>query len=375
MFMTSSGTEYVLTYVLWSLSLLLLLFRPQLVKSQISGNYATHGGGVYIEQLAVPTFSDTNIETNSASGNGGGLYVTTVSTCHPTCTAALFPSLVSHNRADKFGGGVYFDISSKDDGVKFTLETNIVQYNSAGIAGGGVFFKLPSDVGAGNWTSDCLTGQVSDNSVPQNTVSGYGFGSDYASSPVTMVATTNSTNLYPSLAGKSLSVRYVVYDMFNQLWKLNGVIMIIARAYYTATQLPVSSSYQFLTTQTSTCDYYYTGYAECTYDFFFAPNVGDITNISLQIVANEVYDTLATGNSSLRDGTHTDLVGKSSQLIDLDSCPDDDQFTACDQLSQGSCSHIDTLNMSRFATCTTSATHQSGSDFWQTGWMFGALHL
>jgi parallel beta-helix repeat protein len=107
--------------------------------STISGNIASDdGGGIYFYQTGTPLLIENSvISGNQAANDGGGIsfYVAGETT--------IVDTEISGNSAN-FGGGVFLYATS-GTGASFTIERSTISGNDA-IAGGGMFFYRPYDL-------------------------------------------------------------------------------------------------------------------------------------------------------------------------------------------------------------------------------------
>ncbi len=99
----------------------------------ISGNFSDDGGGMYVAGIG-PTFgqavSDCLIDSNSATGDGGGVYTT-----DGTTDLYMDRTTISNNTASGKGGGVYIA-----NGLVFLEGTDLTD-NVANDDGGGLYSK------------------------------------------------------------------------------------------------------------------------------------------------------------------------------------------------------------------------------------------
>lgn len=105
--------------------------------SQITGNHATDGGGIYLEDTDATggvglLIQNTTISGNSAGDDGGGIYF-----YDPDSAVTIETSTISGNTAGDKGGGVY--LYNMDVGT-FTIRNATLANNVAGGNGGGVYF-------------------------------------------------------------------------------------------------------------------------------------------------------------------------------------------------------------------------------------------
>lgn len=104
--------------------------------STISGNSATWGGGIYINNTKV-TMTGNSITGNKAD-QGGGIYA-----IGNTANVTMTGGSIANNTADKLGGGVRLG-----SGVKFTMNSGSITGNTCSgenYGGGGVYSYLNSE--------------------------------------------------------------------------------------------------------------------------------------------------------------------------------------------------------------------------------------
>ncbi len=101
--------------------------EAEIVDSTISGNAATHGGGIY--NLGVPlTIVETTIDQNTAVSAGGGLLNAGAGEVH------VERSTFSNNSSQSDGGGIY-----NATGGTVVVTNSTLSGNEAGYFGGGIF--------------------------------------------------------------------------------------------------------------------------------------------------------------------------------------------------------------------------------------------
>ncbi|MGD8794590.1 MAG: CSLREA domain-containing protein, partial [Anaerolineae bacterium] len=105
--------------------------------STVSGNDAELGGGIFVESLTVATISDSALEANTASQEGGGLY--------NAGTTILNRSAVISNMATLPGGGIWTDAG-------LTLVNSTVSGNQAGATAAGIYVETTGQITATNAT-------------------------------------------------------------------------------------------------------------------------------------------------------------------------------------------------------------------------------
>lgn len=71
--------------------------------STLTGNQGKNGGGLWAKGIGALSITDTVMDTNTASGSGGGLYVNAM-----LDSTTLTNVTVTNNGAASFGGGFYF---------------------------------------------------------------------------------------------------------------------------------------------------------------------------------------------------------------------------------------------------------------------------
>jgi predicted outer membrane repeat protein len=115
----------------------------KILNSDIEGNRATDGGGVYVRNGDV-VLEDTTVASNRSTRNGGGI------NHQGGETLRLERSTVSGNRADMFGGG----IASSSEVV--LIDSQVVEnraVNVGGIAGGRERLKIVDSTIRGNFSA------------------------------------------------------------------------------------------------------------------------------------------------------------------------------------------------------------------------------
>ena len=137
---------------------------------KITDNHGDRGGGVYVEHNFY--MDGGEVSNNSATGNGGGIYMNTGS-------IFLSGGKVTGNRAGGDGGGVCTKAyAAKDSKSYVELSGNAeISGNHAGGRGGGVYLDVYSDsgtdyLGAANWCTLTMDG----GSITGNTSVGDGGG-------------------------------------------------------------------------------------------------------------------------------------------------------------------------------------------------------
>ena len=137
---------------------------------KITDNHGDRGGGVYVEHNFY--MDGGEVSNNSATGNGGGIYMNTGS-------IFLSGGKVTGNRAGGDGGGVCTKAyAAKDSKSYVELSGNaVISGNHAGGRGGGVYLDVYSDsgtdyLGTANWCTLTMDG----GSITGNTSVGDGGG-------------------------------------------------------------------------------------------------------------------------------------------------------------------------------------------------------
>jgi len=124
-------------------------FNMQLTISncKVTGNTATKGGGIYVEDTSQVTnalllIENTVISGNTASGNGGGIYF-----YDPDNSVLIDRCTISGNTSGGRGGGIYmYDTDgSSANGFGLLVQNTTISGNSAASYGGGVFLYGPDD--------------------------------------------------------------------------------------------------------------------------------------------------------------------------------------------------------------------------------------
>jgi hypothetical protein len=87
-------------------------------------NYPSHGGGIFVDQDATLTLTDSTVKDNHADMEGGGLY--------SLGTTAIERCTFSGNQAEMMGGALL------NAGGVMTIVNSTISGNSAGMAGGGI---------------------------------------------------------------------------------------------------------------------------------------------------------------------------------------------------------------------------------------------
>ncbi len=131
----------------------------------------SNGGGVYVAGGSVTLQNGTVVESNSAFGSGGGLYIGgtgldwTPSYPKPVINVTLANVTVESNTASYIGGGIYAapdyaPVYGVYFGEKLTLTNDTVESNTAGIYGvaygGGLYVGSGGGVGTVTLTNDTI---------------------------------------------------------------------------------------------------------------------------------------------------------------------------------------------------------------------------
>jgi len=120
------------------------------------------GGGIFITNNANPQIINCIISNNTATGNGGGIYINST-----TLTNAISGNTIDGNTAIGNGGGIYLDNSSPNI-TSNTITNNTATYtaddNSRGY-GGGIYVN-----------GNDITSLISGNTIDNNTATSVGNG-------------------------------------------------------------------------------------------------------------------------------------------------------------------------------------------------------
>jgi fibronectin-binding autotransporter adhesin len=120
---------------------------PVIEGSLFDSNYAGQdGGGLYLSnQFSLPRVEDTRILRNQAGGAGGGIY-------NASASLWLADSIVSHNAAHSYGGGVNVELNAGGD-VRNTIFSG--NYSMAiGLQGGGLHNFGTLDIDGSRFTGN-----------------------------------------------------------------------------------------------------------------------------------------------------------------------------------------------------------------------------
>ena len=157
-------------------------------------NDATFGGGIYVgeaDNASVVTVSNATVTGNTASDDGGGIYVDGVADDDSSLT--ISDSVVSTNTSVDFGGGIYLLEIGKGatSTAKVTIARTTVDGNTGGGYGGGIAINDPAAETTGQPTVLIDSSTVSNNTTP------YGGGGIHirrtSNGPEAVVAVLNST--------------------------------------------------------------------------------------------------------------------------------------------------------------------------------------
>ncbi len=107
-------------------------------RSQVSGNIATHGGGIYCDGGSMINLRQVMIESNTAEHSGGGVFAS-------NCDVSGSGVFINGNEAEEFtGGGLFLRHSTMD------LRGGTVFSNDAGQQAGGIYLGDSSGYWQGN---------------------------------------------------------------------------------------------------------------------------------------------------------------------------------------------------------------------------------
>ncbi len=157
-------------------------------------NDATFGGGIYVgeaDNASVVTVSNATVTGNTASDDGGGIYVDGVADDGSSLT--ISDSVVSTNTSVDFGGGIYLLEIGKGatSTAKVTIARTTVDGNTGGGYGGGIAINDPAAETTGQPTVLIDSSTVSNNTTP------YGGGGIHirrtSNGPEAVVTVLNST--------------------------------------------------------------------------------------------------------------------------------------------------------------------------------------
>ena len=116
----------------------------------ITHGSAQFGGGILVNDVALD-LENSIVSSNSATMNGGGIELTGIKV-----PARIIGTLVAHNRAGAFGGGIAVEVESQAQ-----VSGSSITRNTAGQRGGGFW-------GQGASLSSIQTTTISDNSSRQD---------------------------------------------------------------------------------------------------------------------------------------------------------------------------------------------------------------
>ena len=101
----------------------------------VTGNTAKDGGGLYLEVAGGISITNSTISGNTAtSGKGGGAYISTLVSTNLTAKFLIKDTTIVGNRATGNGGGLYL----APDGRDISVINSTITGNTAGINGGGI---------------------------------------------------------------------------------------------------------------------------------------------------------------------------------------------------------------------------------------------
>lgn len=101
----------------------------------VTGNTAEDGGGLYLEVAGGISITNSTISGNTAtSGKGGGAYISTLVSTNLTAKFLIKDTTIVGNRATGNGGGLYL----APDGRDISVINSTITGNTAGINGGGI---------------------------------------------------------------------------------------------------------------------------------------------------------------------------------------------------------------------------------------------
>jgi predicted outer membrane repeat protein len=135
-------------------------FNPaQVISSDIEGNSAADGAGIYNDLYTVFQLTGSTVSGNHASEDGGGIWNAADG------PDSLTGSTISGNYAGGHGGGIY-----NQDGTDLTVASTSINDNRAHGGGGGIFDDGPD--GSTALTSSKVTGNKPDNCEPPGSITG-----------------------------------------------------------------------------------------------------------------------------------------------------------------------------------------------------------
>lgn len=103
-----------------------------------NGSDASGPGGGLNLPLFDGTIANCTIQANSASGNGGGIYIQNVKSPGPV-SISLLDDVIANNSAGQ-GGGIYLDVSSNDNVPVNVVLINTTLHANTAATGGGAYF-------------------------------------------------------------------------------------------------------------------------------------------------------------------------------------------------------------------------------------------
>jgi len=150
--------------------------------STISGNAASGGGGVYVEDTqGVTTFDGVVVDGNTATAKGGGIFL-----YDPDADVVIDNSTITDNTAAK-GGGIYL---YSQDGGSVTISNSTISGNAATTGGGVYLYDIDHPLSI---THSTISGNTATN--------GAGINIDRISAPATITNSTISGNTATGAGG------------------------------------------------------------------------------------------------------------------------------------------------------------------------------
>ncbi len=214
-----------------------------------------NGGGVYVHANGILAIEDGTINNNTATGNGGGIYIATTVA---DATSNITGGVIEANNAT-YGAGIYFNTSKAVAMSDVTIQNNIASQN-----GGGIYVYSTSSF---NMTSGTITentavnggGVYTDNKgiftlkggdVTSNTATGNGSGvyvSANNNKPFTMSGGTISE--HGTLDERSSSIGAGVYVASGSVFNMTGENAVIKNNYSTKSGAGVAVAGTFTMTK------------------------------------------------------------------------------------------------------------------------------
>ena len=143
----------------------------------VTGNTADAGGGLYLEVTGGISITKSTISGNTAtSGRGGGAYISTNGGTNLTAKFLVKDTTIVGNTASGDGGGVFLS----PDGRDVSVINSTIAGNTAGINGGGIFMRI----GTLQLKNSTLSGNTADRG-----------GGIYIQVPGTKTSTITSTKI------------------------------------------------------------------------------------------------------------------------------------------------------------------------------------